>query len=179
MDEDPRFQRMYQRLHPRVLAYCLRRLPAADAGDAAAEVFATAWRRRHDMPRGDQALPWLYGVARNVLRHHWRATGRRRNLATRAGTHRAPPPLTPDEVLVEHEDYVKVREALGRLSPQDQEVLMLSAWEGLSHAEMSAALGVSMAAVDKRLVRAKKRLARQFDGVTGSGSATGGGGGIR
>lgn len=175
MSEDQRFERIYQRHRSRVLAYCRRRVSASDAADATAEVFATAWRRRHDIPGGDQALAWLYGVARKVLGHHWRSARRRQNLALKAGTMRAPPPLGPEEVLVDHEEIVAVRRALSRLSPNDREILMLSAWEGLSHAEIAEALDLSMPAVDKRLVRAKKRLAAQFDAVTGARRASEGG----
>jgi RNA polymerase sigma-70 factor (ECF subfamily) len=157
---------MYERCQPRVLSYCLRRTAASDAADACAEVFAVAWRRRHDMPSGEKALPWLYGVARKVIGHHWRGNRRRGNLVARAGGRRAPPPLTPEDVLVEHEDHVKVRQALSRLGEMDREVLMLAAWEGLSHSEIASVVGASLAAVDKRLVRAKKRLAREFDVVT-------------
>ena len=69
-------------------------------------------------------------------------------------------------MIVEREDYVHVRQALNGLKSIDREVLMLSAWEGLSHAEIAETLGVSLVAVDKRLVRAKQRLARQFHLVT-------------
>lgn len=163
---DADFGRLYERCQPRVLSYCLRRTTAPDAADACAEVFAVAWRRRRDMPSGARALPWLYGVARKVLGHQWRGARRRGNLVAKAGGHRAPPPLTPEDVLVEHEDHVKVRQALGRLHAMDREVLMLAAWEGLSHSEIADVVGASLAAVDKRLVRAKKRLAREFAVVT-------------
>ena len=56
-------------------------------------------------------------------------------------------------------------EAIGRLRPVDREMLLLSAWEGLTHAEIASALGFSLAAVDKRLARAKQRLKRQYDAM--------------
>jgi RNA polymerase sigma factor (sigma-70 family) len=163
---DTAFDRLYERCQPHVLSYCLRRTVATDAADACAEVFAIAWRRRADMPGGNGALPWLYGVARKVLGHQWRGSRRRLALKAKAGGHRAPPPLTPEDVLVESEEHVKVRQALHRLGDLDREVLMLSAWEGLSHSEIAVVVGASLAAVDKRLVRAKRRLAREYDVVT-------------
>ncbi|HWV77487.1 MAG TPA: sigma factor, partial [Isoptericola sp.] len=53
--------------------YLVRRLPAggADAEDLAADVLATAWRRRGDVPRGAE-LPWLYRTAGFVLANHRR-----------------------------------------------------------------------------------------------------------
>lgn len=63
-----------------------------------------------------------------------------------------------------------VVEALSRLSEADQEILRLSAWEGLSNREAAAALGISADAADQRLSRAKQRLARAYRRVeTGRG----------
>jgi DNA-directed RNA polymerase specialized sigma24 family protein len=47
-------------------------------------------------------------------------------------------------------------------------VLLLSAWEGLSHREIAEVIGCSQAAVDKRMVRAKKRLAKQYEAMNES-----------
>lgn len=165
-EADARFDRIYRRYQPRVLSYCLRRTTMPDASDATAEVFAIAWRRRADMPTGDGALPWLYGVAKRVLGHQWRGVRRRLDLTRKVGESVTPSSLSPEDVIVEREDYVHVRQALNGLKSIDREVLMLSAWEGLSHAEIAETLGVSLVAVDKRLVRAKQRLARQFHLVT-------------
>ena len=157
------FDQLYRQHHRQVYAYCLRRAGPVDADDAVAEVFTVAWRRRDDMPRGDRALPWLYGVARNVLRHHWRSTSRFRRLTSRVVGTRQAPLLGPEQVVVEAEEYVRVKRAVSQLSSGDQEVLLLAAWEGLSHAEIAAALDCSTDAVDKRLQRAKQRLRIQFE----------------
>jgi RNA polymerase sigma-70 factor (ECF subfamily) len=47
---------------------------------------------------------------------------------------------------------------LERLRPDDRELLMLIAWEGLSPTDAAASLGVSMAALSVRLHRARQRL---------------------
>ena len=64
---DRQFRALYDEHFRAVLAYCLRRMAADDAYDAANEVFATAWRRIGDVPKGDATLPWLYVVARRVI----------------------------------------------------------------------------------------------------------------
>lgn len=61
-----RFDSLYTTHHPRVLGYFLRRFDRDTAVDCAAEVFTVAWRRIEDVPDGDQAIRWLYGVCRNV-----------------------------------------------------------------------------------------------------------------
>lgn len=146
-----------------ILAYCLRRTSANDADDAASEVFAVAWRRRADMPPEPDALPWLYGVARNVVKDQWRGSRRRSDLITRVSGLRNPPSPSPEDLVIEREDYRLVRAALEDLSDLDREVLRLSAWEGLTYAEIAVAIGSTLAAVDKRMARAKQRLARRYD----------------
>jgi len=161
--DDRDFERMYERFRPQVLAYCRRRVTEADAHDATAEVFTTAWRKRDSIPEHSSALPWLYGVARNVLRHQQRGGHRRFRLSVKAGGTGAIAAPTPEQVVVERDEHARIREALGRLSETDREALSLSAWEGLSHAEIATVLGASLAAIDKRLARAKRRLAHQYD----------------
>lgn len=177
---DAWFNQLYERHHRAILAYCVRRAARADADEAAAETFAVAWRRRNDAAAGDRGLPWLYGVARNVLSHQRRSAGRFRRLTEKVTAIHPPPPPDPDTVVVERQEYLRVREAVAALADNDREVLLLSAWEGLSHKEIAAVLGCSQAAVDKRLVRAKQRLSRKYDTLTNThrppASATGGGG---
>ena len=157
------FDRLVERYQSQILAYCLRRTSANDADDAAADVFAVAWRRRADLPSGSDALPWLYGVARNVVKDHWRGSRRRRNLVTKISGRRDPGPRSPEDVVVEQDDYRTVRAALDGLSELDQEVLRLSAWEGLTYSQIATAIDSSLAAVEKRIARAKVRLARRYD----------------
>jgi DNA-directed RNA polymerase specialized sigma24 family protein len=58
-------RRVFEEHYGAISRYCHRRLPHADANDAAAQVFAVAWRRIDSMPRDEMTLPWFYGVARN------------------------------------------------------------------------------------------------------------------
>ena len=143
---------------------CVRRASRTDADDATAEVFAVAWRRRHDIPGGDRALPWLYGVARRVLSHQRRSAHRFRRLAVRVTELRDPPLPDPEAVAVQRQEYADVRRAVGQLASGDREVLLLAAWEGLSHRQIADVLDCSQAAVDKRFIRAKQRLAKTVQG---------------
>lgn len=159
------FDQLYRQHQLQVRAYFVRRIGPTDADDATADVFAVAWRRRRDIPRGDRTLPWLYGVARNVLSHQRRSAVRFRRLTNRAVGLRVTAPPGPEQIVVEAEEYVRVRQAVSRLRQADQEVLLLAAWEGLSHAKIADVLDCSTAAVDKRLQRAKQRLKRQFESL--------------
>ncbi len=156
------FQDLYDRYFRDVLAYCLRRAPAADGYDAANEVYAIAWRRINDLPEGEAARPWLFVVAKRVLYRRWRSAHRFRRLARRALPLQSSGLPDPEAVVVQQEEYDMVLEAATHLTPADREILNLAAWEGLAHRQIAEVLGCSIAAVDQRLHRAKQRLAKQY-----------------
>ena len=65
------FERHFDAIH----RYVHRRLGRDLAGELAAETFTQAYRRRSSFePRSDGALPWLYGIAANLVRRHRRTS---------------------------------------------------------------------------------------------------------
>ncbi len=83
--EDEWLTDLFGRHSRAVLAYARRRLDSAeDAEDVVVEVFATAWRRREVVP--DEALPWLYATAGNVIAHVIRSDSRRTRLGAKLAT---------------------------------------------------------------------------------------------
>jgi RNA polymerase sigma-70 factor (ECF subfamily) len=148
-----RLEDLFEAHHRALLAYAARRCPTvSDAEDVVAEVFLVAWRRLDDVPAGDAALPWLYGVARKTIGNQRRGLLRRGRLQARL-EQTAERPATPAPTGTE-----PALEALARLSEGDRELLRLVAWEGLSHAEIAAVLGISVNAVAIRLHRARSRF---------------------
>lgn len=142
-----------------MLAYILRRCrDDADAHDALAETFIVAWRRFDRIPGGDHdSLLWLYGVARRVLANHRRGSRRRVQLSSRLEA--LPRPSVEFETeLVSRAEADVVLAAMAELRPKDREILLLAAWEGLSHAEIGTVLGCSENASAIRLHRARQRL---------------------
>ena len=157
------FQRLYETHYAEVLAYCLRRTGRSDAHDATSEVFLIAWQKIEDLPDGDKVRTWLFGVAYRVLGHQWRSRSRYGLLKQKVAgtTHRAEP--GPATVAVRRAEDRRVLEAVSRLRPADQEILRLAGWEELPHSDIAEILGISVAAVDQRFHRAKRRLAREYD----------------
>ena len=155
--DEAAFRELFSATYSQLVAYARRRLfDTTDADDVVSEVYATAWRRRASRDADAPALPWLYGIAANVLRNQWRADGRRLQLVERLEAQPAQEPAAvTDPAESQQED---LRTALKRLSFDDQEVLRLVAWEGLSHAEVGQVLGCSTNAVGIRLHRARQRL---------------------
>lgn len=162
---------MYQQHHRAVLAYCLRRMSRSDAEDVAAEVFSVAWRRFDQVPTGERALAWLFGVAHRVLANQWRSGRRYRRLITRIGGLGSPQPEGPEGLVLRRQDDQQLLDALARLRWPDQEVLRFAAWEMLPHRDIAELLGCSEVAVGQRIARAKKRLARELKPVHQQGSA--------
>jgi RNA polymerase sigma factor (sigma-70 family) len=155
---DEMFEGLFRENYPAVRAYALRRASHDAAQDAVAETFLVAWRRLDDVP--DDALPWLYGVARRVLANQRRSADRGAALERRlAGSEPAAGPPDPRE---RAGDAELMRLALGRLSDRSREALMLVAWHGLSGARAARAAGCSRAAFAVRLHRARSRLAAEL-----------------
>lgn len=121
-----------------------------------------AWRRINEVPDGDAALGWLYGVARRVLANEFRRTRRSRQLVTRLRAHGSASDPTPEVVVVRQERDRVMLTALAELRPQDQEVLRLAWWEELPHAEIADILGCSHNAATLRIRRAARRVAKQY-----------------
>ena len=154
------FRSLYDRYFDDIARYCLRRLSRDDAHDAVADVFLVAWRRIEDMPSGDAALPWLYGVARNVVRNAKRSGRRSRRLTAELSSDATQPTLSAEVHVVHRAEYDAVLSALGRLRPADREVIRLRAQEGLTVPEIALVLGCSNEAAKKRVARALRRLRR-------------------
>lgn len=170
-DEDW-FRGVYAETYRPLLAYARRRVDPATADEVVADAFLTAWRRRDDVPDGAERL-WLFGVARNLIRNAARSQRRRR--AAQARLHLAPQQVPPDAAdpaaTAIDERSTLLRTAFDALSEADREVLMLAAWEELSHAEIGRVLGVSANASAIRVHRARKRLAARLDRLEGKDDA--------
>ncbi|MGI9609016.1 MAG: RNA polymerase sigma factor [Acidimicrobiia bacterium] len=162
VDSEARFTSMFERHYNEVLAYCARRSTRADADDAAAEVFATAWRRIDDI-EWETVRPWLYGIARGVMTNRWRSLKRQGQLTKKMASMAPQSFDDPDVVVVRRSQDAEVLTVLRLLKPSDQEVLMLSAWEELTAPEIAVVLEISTSAVEQRLHRAKKRLAKRLE----------------
>lgn len=160
---DQRFTRLFESHRDAVWAYCYRRLDRGDVADAVSDVFMAVWRKIDDVPAGDSELPWIYGVARNVVRNSYRSSNRRLRLRERVSSLAYDPPETPEDQVVRNARHEAVLAALRSLKPLDQELVRLRTWEELTHAEIAEATGLSVRSVESRLSRARRRMERKLD----------------
>jgi RNA polymerase sigma-70 factor (ECF subfamily) len=147
------FEKLYRATARDVLAY-VRRRTSGDAEDIVAEVYAVAWRRRSDLPDPSLRRAWLFGVARTLLKADGRKQQRESDLVSQLAARPGP---TADSTSERTASLVVA--ALGRLAPDDQEILRLVSWEGLTPTELAAALGVRPGTARVRLHRARRALA--------------------
>jgi len=156
---DDRFRRLVYDHTPAVGNYLRRRLhplTSADLDDLVEETMLVVWRRIDDIP-ADAELPWMIGVARNILRNARRNQGRRSSFESS---------LVPKADDASAEDHViadnSVREALMALGDDDREILMMNAWDGLSTEAIGVALVITTNAAAVRLSRAQARFRETF-----------------
>jgi RNA polymerase sigma-70 factor (ECF subfamily) len=159
--EAPAFGELYRRHAPAVFAWFQRRLEWA-AADLTAETFAQAWlsRRRFRDERDGSALPWLLGIARNVLRD----SARRDRIDTRARAKLGLPlDLAAEDGYADVEERLSPRRALAKaledLPEYERRALELRVVDELPYPEVAERLAIRPAAVRLRVSRALRRLA--------------------
>jgi RNA polymerase sigma-70 factor (ECF subfamily) len=153
-DED-RFARLVHEHSSAVGNYLRRRLyplSLSDLDDLVEETMIVVWRRIDSVP-ADAELPWMLGVARNVLRNARRSKNRRSAFESRL----AP---TPDDASAEEHVIADetVRGALASLPDDDREILLLNAWDGLDTHALGVYFVISTNAAAVRLSRAQHRF---------------------
>jgi RNA polymerase sigma-70 factor (ECF subfamily) len=160
---DERFHHLYTTHRDAVWSYVARRVERGDVDDAVAEVFVVAWRKVAQTPDPEQVLPWLYGIAKNVVRNTIRSSARRQRLwAKNASLSHAESPSSDIQVIRNLED-AQLLAAVEALSPIERELLRLRTWEELSIKAIALVVGRSPKSVESRLVRIRKKLARSLD----------------
>lgn len=170
VDQPERFESIFDRHAARVYRYLRRRVGAALAEELVGETFTRAFRARADFGGSrPTALPWLYGIALNLVRMHVRAE-RRRERAYRASAAEPVVPLSTSDVDARLDARAlgpALDEALAALPTDQREVLLLHAWAGLSPGEIAEALSISTITARTRLHRARVKAAERLERAVG------------
>jgi RNA polymerase sigma-70 factor, ECF subfamily len=158
--ESEAFGELYDRHANAIYNYCFRRCADwALAEDLTATVFLEAWRKRKRVifDRDDAVLPWLYGVAGNVVRNE---TRRHRRLLRFVGALAGVQPDARDagDRLAEEEQMRSILAAVRDLPRREQDVLALCVFADLTYEQVALALGIPIGTVRSRLARARNRL---------------------
>ena len=165
-EEPELFAIVFDRHFGTIHRYLERRIGRDGADELSAEVFRIAFERRDRFrPVHQSALPWLYGLATNLLLKHWRRE--RRNMHALARLHSdgdAGDDLgRADDRLTAGAARALLLQALAALPARDRDVVVLVAWEELNYEEVAAALGIPPGTVRSRLNRARRLLRERLE----------------
>ncbi|MFT4009634.1 MAG: RNA polymerase sigma factor [Nocardioidaceae bacterium] len=147
------FEELYRSTAAELLAY-IRRRTSGDAEDLAAEVYAIAWRRRTELPPAFLRRAWLFGAARRLILSDLRRRDREQESTEQVAALGWATTADADDQL-----GAAVTAALGRLTPEAREVILLVEWERLTPGELAVVLGVRPGSARMRLHRARQALA--------------------
>ena len=161
------FGALYQRYHGPMVALAYSMLADRNlAEDAAQEAFAVACRDIGSLKSTERFAAWLAGICRNVSRQ-----------MLRAGKVK-PGALSDDCAAPGAEDSADCKEAIRRalwsLREAERELIVMRYFDGFSQSQISKVLDLSPQAVNGRLVRAKRKIAKYLkrNGLTGDDHET-------
>ena len=149
---------LYERYARQIYAYCLHQLGnREEAEDATQSTFLNAFRglQRGVDPEFESA--WLYKIAQNVCLTRQRSSSRRRRVES-PGDLDAMQDVLPSHQ-ADSDELIRLPEALESMPEQQRRALLLREWQGLSYKEIGDELGLSQAAVETLLFRARRSLA--------------------
>jgi len=159
--EPERFALLFERHAPGLDRYVTRRLGPDLAEDIVAETFLAAFRQRgrYDLTR-PSAVPWLHGIATNLIRRHYRDEERKLRALARTGI---------DPAAKSAADHVEARlaadatsrsvaAAIASLPAEQRDVVLLVTWAELTYDQVAEALGIPEGTVRSRMNRARARL---------------------
>ena len=163
----------YRALHGELLKFLGKRLgSSADAADLAQDAFTQwlDWRERRDV---QQPRAFLFQIARNLLRDHWRRQQARPQICERGdgeaalATLLAEPQASPLERLEQQQRVQLLAQALDELSPRRREAFVLHKFDGLSQAAVAERMGISLSMVEKHIASALLHCKRRVQGEPG------------
>jgi len=153
---------LYERYSAQILGYCLHQLGSREeAEDAVQTTFMNAFRglQRGIVPELESA--WLFKIAHNVCLSRRRSSWRR-------GKVEAPNNLEvlqeviPGREQVSHE-LIRLQDVLEEMPESQRRAILLREWQGLTYREISAELGLTQAAVETLIFRARRALAQGLE----------------
>jgi RNA polymerase sigma-70 factor (ECF subfamily) len=157
------FARLYEAYFDRVYRFVFFRVSDDQmAEDLAAQVFLKAWENLHRYQPHGPFLAWLYAIARNTVIDNYRTRKQVVSLED-AGPIFAPDEKLDDRLQLEFE-IESVREAMQKLTHEQQEVIALKFIAEYDTAEIARHMGKSEGAVRALQMRALQALARVLNG---------------
>lgn len=145
-----------------VRARCLAKLGLRDdLDDLVQETFLRAFQGLHRLEDPCRFGAFVHRIAHNICIDRLRRRGR--EAVSLDEVELAPPPEPGAQLDVREERLAQLRRHVGRLPEALREAVLLFYFEEKSHAEIAELLGVTEAAVNQRLHRARQSLKQHFE----------------
>jgi RNA polymerase sigma-70 factor, ECF subfamily len=165
--DDMGFEAIVATHHGEIYRYLLRATGRkSDADDLSQETFLRAYRAFQGLPKDANTRAWLFAIATNLSRNHFRSLKRRRRayeaaglLATERDGH-----ATPDGMVVGWEMGVVVATAVGTLPPKQRLAFLQRKIHGLDYDAIGVSLGCSADSARAHVFQALKKIRRALDG---------------
>ncbi len=157
-DPDPPAADSFREFYTQILHFLRKRTDnSSDAADMTQDVF-TQWLGYQDRAKVEQPRAFLFQMARNLLRDHWRRQQVRHAIHSEHAEGESEPlsderdePMAAAQRL---QRLAQLKSVLAELSPRRREALMLHRFEGLSQAQIAARMGISVSMVEKHIAQA-------------------------
>ena len=169
LDARTAFTAVYEAHVDAIFGFLARRVGPQLAEELTAQTFTEAFdhRDRFDPERGTTSA-WLFGIAVNLLRHHYRHEERslRAMAAIASRTQREPIEVDEDALtskVAADDTWPLLARALEEMSAGERDVLLLHAWADLPYASIAAVLDIPIGTVRSRLSRSRARLTRVLE----------------
>jgi RNA polymerase sigma-70 factor (ECF subfamily) len=157
---------IYDRYSTRIYNFAYRFLRNSEAAeDATQEVFVKMLKHANQFHGDAKLSTWLFSITANWCRDYLRKSDNKAKEAEEVlMAIPTSPELAPDRNLERREDEQRVQRALGALTPEQREAILLSRYQGLSYAEIAQISGCSEGAVKTRVFRAMETLKKALLG---------------
>lgn len=150
---------LFDRHHEPLRQFLLRAAPnSADVDDIVQETFLTATNAAGSFDGRASALPFLIGIAVQLIRRRKRTFARLRALYDAFGAAPTTPKLNPEEKLHQAREEAFLQAAIGRLSEEKRLVLVMVEYNGMTGVEVAGILGIPVGTIWRRLHEARAEL---------------------
>ncbi len=164
--DDAGFEAMVATHHGEIYRYLLRTTGrTTDADDLSQETFLRAYRAYRGLPPDANARAWLFTIATNLCRNHFRAQKRRR-LAYEAASVAAPSTdgLSADGTVIGREVSAAIEGAVARLPFKQRVAFLQRKVHELDYESIGRALDCTAESARAHVFQALRKIRRALDG---------------
>ncbi len=154
MNQDSKFELLYRRFHPSLLAFAIYLTGStADAAELVNNVFLAVWQKKDKLELDEKLKSYLFTAVKNrSANFHKRA----KMTVVELQPHDKESSFRADLPLEEKEIENKLQSILNTLPPKCKQVFVMSRFDGLKNKEIAHLLDISIKTVENQMTKALK-----------------------